>query len=181
MRVITNVNKPRDYMDIGEANGYLVIYDKGHPWFGKHCDDIDVDVHGGLTYAALVDADDLEHFDELTEDDLGSWVIGFDTCHYGDSADKWPEATVRQHAETYLLDVANNPIAINKQEMLNMLATLEYRVESTKKRYSDAITNAELCSKEATSAVDALAKFKATSEVKDDCYAEICREESEDE
>jgi hypothetical protein len=166
MRVIINVNKSRSYMDCGEANGYLVIDDKNHPWFGKHYNDISVDVHGGLTYSESVNARTVKHFDDITENDVGSWLIGFDTCHFGDSTDNWPEAVVRQHAETCLLDVANNPIAINEQEMLNTLAALEYSVEATKNLYRDAITNAEYCSDDVTLAVNALAEFNKVSECK---------------
>jgi hypothetical protein len=179
MRVITNVNKI-DYIDCGEANGYLVIDDKYHPWFGKHYDDISVDVHGGLTYSKLVDSSTVKHFDEITENDIGYWIIGFDTCHSGDSYSNWPEIRVRQHAETCLLDVANNPIAINEQEMLNTLATLEYKVESTKRKYSNAIASAELCSDEATLAVNALAEFNKANGYGDGAYDEICREENND-
>lgn len=51
----------------GAVNGYVQI-PEGHPWSGLDYDDIDVRVHGGLTYA--------DH----------GW-IGFDTLHYGDY---WP-------------------------------------------------------------------------------------------
>lgn len=52
----------------GAVNGYVQI-PEGHPWHGKSYDDIDVDVHGGLTYGC------------------GEW-IGFDCMHCGDY---WPE------------------------------------------------------------------------------------------
>ena len=54
----------------GAYNGYVRVgnpySDAPHPWADKHYDLIDVDVHGGLTYAA------------------DGW-IGFDTLHSGDS------------------------------------------------------------------------------------------------
>lgn len=49
--------------------GYVCV-PKGHPWHGVHYDQIDVDVHGGLT------------FSELTEN--GFWIIGFDWGHLRD-------------------------------------------------------------------------------------------------
>lgn len=49
----------------GTFNGYARVPD-GHPWAGLGYDDIDVNVHGGLTFA---------------ED---GW-IGFDTMHFGDA------------------------------------------------------------------------------------------------
>jgi hypothetical protein len=51
----------------GAVNGYVRI-PKGHPWHGLGYDDIDVRVHGGLTYSE------------------GDW-IGFDCLHLGDY---WP-------------------------------------------------------------------------------------------
>lgn len=53
------------------VNGYVQI-PQGHPWFGLDYDDIDVEVHGGLTYGKV--------------DAAGHW-IGFDTLHCGDI---WP-------------------------------------------------------------------------------------------
>lgn len=52
----------------GAVNGYAHI-PVGHPWHGLDYDEIDVRVHGGLTFGD------------------GEW-IGFDTLHYGDY---WPE------------------------------------------------------------------------------------------
>lgn len=60
---------------MGHRNGYVRI-PEWHPWFGKHYDDIDAEVHGGLTYSA-------------GDSDLrgpGFW-IGFDTAHAGDASD----------------------------------------------------------------------------------------------
>ena len=51
----------------GAINGYVRIPD-GHPWAGLDYDDIDVKVHGGLTFGD------------------GEW-IGFDALHLGDY---WP-------------------------------------------------------------------------------------------
>jgi len=33
----------------GHSNGYIGV-PKGHVWYGKHYDDIECDVHGGLTF-----------------------------------------------------------------------------------------------------------------------------------
>lgn len=49
------------------VNGYVKI-PEDHPWHGKDYDDIDVEVHGGLTFASY------------------GW-IGFDCLHCGDY---WP-------------------------------------------------------------------------------------------
>jgi len=57
---------------MGFRCGYVRLL-PGHPWYGKHYDEIDAKVHGGLTYAA--------------SDDEGSWWVGFDCGHYGDARD----------------------------------------------------------------------------------------------
>ena len=33
---------------------------------------------------------------DLDEEDLGSWVIGFDTRHTGDTLERWPQAKVER-------------------------------------------------------------------------------------
>lgn len=52
----------------GSLCGYIYI-PKDHPWHGKDYDDLDVQVHGGLTYAEY-------------EDDL--FLIGYDCSHSRD-------------------------------------------------------------------------------------------------
>ena len=108
MRVITNKNTINIDLDFpcGESNGYLVIDDKKHPWFGKEFDEIDIEVHGGLTYSGEVTEYSISRCEELTDEDLGSWIVGFDTCHLYDSYSRWPDSEVRRHAETYLLKPA---------------------------------------------------------------------------
>lgn len=84
----------------GYANGYVAV-PKDHPYFGKDYDDIDVEVHGGLTFACSGDkvtARDLPET-EVIEGNLGNldenwWVFGFDTCHYMDTLDRWPREAV---------------------------------------------------------------------------------------
>ena len=64
----------------GAVNGYVRI-PESHPWHGLDYDDIDVNVHGGLTYGH------------------GDWV-GFDCMHLGDywpgSPKHWPRNGARQ-------------------------------------------------------------------------------------
>jgi hypothetical protein len=55
----------------GSLNGYVAI-PKGHRVWGKsYGDDVDIDVHGGLTYAE-------------EDKETGEWVFGFDCSHGGD-------------------------------------------------------------------------------------------------
>ena len=106
MRVITNKNQRLDGRDRGESNGYLVIDDKNHPWFGKDYHDIDVDVHGGLNFSSEIVKGHISVYEELVEDDIGSWMIGFDTCHLYDSYSRWTDDAVRDHTEIFLLKPA---------------------------------------------------------------------------
>jgi len=103
MRVITNKIKAWHQGDHGESNGYLVIDDKNHPWFGKEFDEIDIEVHGRLTFSSEVTEELISLYKELTSEDIGSWIIGFDTAHLYDTYDQWPDKEVRIHAELYLL------------------------------------------------------------------------------
>lgn len=68
--------------DVGWGNGYVVI-PKEHPLWGVGYDDIDVDVHGGLTYSEM--ADNCMGWKEVLPSDKGCWVVGFDTAHLGDN------------------------------------------------------------------------------------------------
>lgn len=62
----------------GAVNGYVRI-PEDHPWHGLGYDDIDVEVHGGLTYANE------------------GWV-GFDTLHAGDY---WPGSPYRLEGDRH--------------------------------------------------------------------------------
>lgn len=84
---------------VGYANGYVAV-PKDHPFFGMGYDDVDVDIHGGLTFAApgnniIKDLPETEVLEgclyDLNED---WWVFGFDTCHYMDNLDNWPREAV---------------------------------------------------------------------------------------
>lgn len=100
---------PEMLPNIGWGNGYVAIY-KGHPYWGKDYDDVPVDVHYGLTYAAslkgwldgtkygqmVAEAVGEEKIKSIQPDDW--WVFGFDTLHLGDNIQKWPKEAVE--AET---------------------------------------------------------------------------------
>lgn len=53
-----------------------VFLPKGHKYYGKNYDDIDIDCHGGLTFSS----DDLM-FNPVSND---NWVIGWDYAHFKD-------------------------------------------------------------------------------------------------
>lgn len=65
-------------MPIGHRCGYVLL-PPGHPWYNKGYDNIDVSIHGGLTFSRNVG--DGEGWPEA-----GYW-IGFDCNHYDDAPD----------------------------------------------------------------------------------------------
>ena len=56
---------------MGHRCGYVGV-PEGHPMYGKHYDEVDVDVHGGLTYS---------------NDEDGLWTFGYDCGHWDDAKD----------------------------------------------------------------------------------------------
>ena len=88
-------------MKNGWGNGYIIIPET-HPWFGMEYNDIPVEVHGGLTFGNVITEDMLEHWDNLTKDDIGKWLIGFDTNHYNDNMSRWPKEKVIKEAKRLL-------------------------------------------------------------------------------
>src|SRR6266850_2791634 len=68
---------PKDDGAFGDWCGYVGVSRK-HPAFGTHYDGIDVQVHGGLTYAAKC-GHHLCH-----EKPAARWWLGFDCAHAGD-------------------------------------------------------------------------------------------------
>jgi hypothetical protein len=79
----------------GWGNGYVVI-PKGHPMYGKHYDEVPIDVHGGLTFSGS--ANDFP-FPESTDEMKDGWVFGFDTAHYNDNMERWPKEAVERETE----------------------------------------------------------------------------------
>ncbi len=81
----------------GWGNGYVLI-PKDNPLHGKHYYDINVNVHGGLTFSELVDEDMIEIWG-LDPEDLGSWCVGFDTAHLADNPLTWTKESVMKETE----------------------------------------------------------------------------------
>jgi len=78
----------------GWGNGYVAI-PEGHSCFGMDYDAIhdkyEIDVNGGLTFARYKHG--------KRPDITGMWIVGFDTLHYGDTMERWPdEASVMREA-----------------------------------------------------------------------------------
>lgn len=70
----------------GWGNGYVLVSD-GHEFYGKSYYDIDVSVHGGLTFSEVISQDDDFGWRR------GHW-IGFDTSHHGDNLKRWSKSAV---------------------------------------------------------------------------------------
>jgi len=87
-----------DYVDTGWGNGYVVI-PKDHKLAGVDYDDIDVDIHGGLTFATI--AKDIRNWKELPDDcDDNDWVVGFDCAHFNDNLITCSKSYVESEVES---------------------------------------------------------------------------------
>ena len=93
----------QDIASHGWGNGYVLI-PKDSILYGVDYDTLNttVDVHGRLTYAEHVHEDDYKHFPGLTKEDVGKWMVGFDTNHYMDTLEKWPKERVQEEADKLL-------------------------------------------------------------------------------
>lgn len=68
---------------MGALCGYVGV-GKDHPCFEKECDEVNVSVHGGLTFAdRCQESGAICHIVERGEDDK-VWWLGFDCLHLGD-------------------------------------------------------------------------------------------------
>jgi len=68
--------------DHGFANGYVAVT-KEHPWYKKHYNEINIHIHGGLTFSKFITDDHVKK--GFSVEFLGLWCVGFDTCHYNDN------------------------------------------------------------------------------------------------
>lgn len=96
--VIENKHLERKHISFGWGNGYVII-PEAHPMHGVDYNDIDVSVHGGLTFSESAEKLD---WPEIMPNEKKSWIIGFDTCHGGDSLERWPMVKVQEEAENLL-------------------------------------------------------------------------------
>lgn len=85
-------------LDHGWGNGYVLL-PADHPYHGAHYDEIPVEVHGGLTFSTEVDEVMVEDWPELSKEDIGGWLVGFDTAHAYDTISRWPKENVVTEAE----------------------------------------------------------------------------------
>jgi hypothetical protein len=95
MKTFVKQNTWLKFSPHGWGNGYVVI-PKGHPLHGVDYTEIDVDVHGGLTFSDF--AKDLD-WPEIPKGCKTGWVVGFDTAHYDDSLARWSKESVMTETE----------------------------------------------------------------------------------
>ena len=110
-----------EILDRGWGNGYVVVF-KGHPAYGKHYDEIDVDIHGGVTFSES--SNDID-WPEITEEMRDGWVIGFDTAHYSDNMERWPKEEVKIETE-YLKSQLVKMLKTDKNIFVNFKSYKKY-------------------------------------------------------
>ena len=77
---------PIDFLPAEIEHGYgncYVALPKGHKYFGIDYNAIPVDVHGGLTFSHLGNELGNKYPERFRNKNF--WIVGFDTCHYGDN------------------------------------------------------------------------------------------------
>lgn len=99
-------------ISVGVANGYVAV-PFGHPLHGKSCEELSriLPVHGGITCTCKLPLAHALMLDEMkTPSDIINvancpfstqaftawWVIGFDTCHAGDTSKEWTVRRVKK-------------------------------------------------------------------------------------
>jgi hypothetical protein len=86
-------------IETGWGNGYVAV-PKEHPLYGKDYNNIDIDAHGGLTYAS-------DYSDWMPKEVEGMWIIGFDCAHYGDDLETCPKEFVEAETERLYQSILN--------------------------------------------------------------------------
>ena len=96
----------------GWGNGYVAI-PKSHPIFNKlpkDYNEIDVDIHGGLTFgeeATFIDGEITPIIGNVIID-KPYFVIGFDTVHFGDNMYKWTKEKVIEETKNLYDQILKN-------------------------------------------------------------------------
>ena len=101
--IVKNNWMPQDIVPHGWGNGYVLI-PKDSILYGVDYDTLNttIDVHAGLTYAQSVQEEDHMHFTGITKEDIGKWMVGFDTAHSMDTLKNWPKERVQEEADKLL-------------------------------------------------------------------------------
>ncbi len=106
--------------NFGWGMGYVLL-PPNHPFYGINYNDINIDVHGGLTYSNYFDStrflkwtNNRKVVGDITLDNFKNfnnyWMIGFDTNHYGDNLEKCSESYVINETQNILDQCLNTKI-----------------------------------------------------------------------
>ena len=131
IRIFAKESPLSGYIDSrGWGNGYVCI-PEGHHMHGLDYDEIhrryDIDVNGGLTFSeSAANCKNWELPDFVKDTD---WVIGFDTAHWGDSLDRWPnEASVLAEARRLADQIEASTPYQSPEEIKQELVTRLYNL-----------------------------------------------------
>lgn len=131
--------------------GYVGV-PPGHPYHGKDYDDVDVDVHGGLTYAReCMDLAEVKKYrPEETHDSIichvpeedepeELWWLGFDCSHAGDYAPRHERSLAKVRDEAYRSEYVRHlqyrDLSYVKNEVLGLVRQVDNaRVAAERKR-----------------------------------------------
>jgi hypothetical protein len=86
-------------MEHGWGNGYVLI-PRGHPAHGMGYENIDVEIHGGLTFAESEANCKPLLLTAGVKFKGDRWVVGFDTAHHDDTQDNWTRERVLESTES---------------------------------------------------------------------------------
>lgn len=93
---------PSGILNLGWGNGYVVI--PHHSWLaGVPYDELDVSVHGGLTFSSYVKHCKWPEIPDSCHPD--SWIVGFDTGHYMDDMATCPKEYVEAETRSLMLQL----------------------------------------------------------------------------
>lgn len=101
----------RGLIEFGWGNGYVCI-PRWHPLYKMEYNDIydivDLSCNGGLTMSEH--ASKLTNWEEIPKDCMNCWIIGFDTAHYKDTLERWPESKVLEEAASLAAQIKSKNI-----------------------------------------------------------------------
>lgn len=107
---------------LGALCGYVGV-PEGHPCYGKDWDDLDVNVHGGLTYSDACQPGD--HVPGEKESD-NMWWLGFDCAHAWDFAPGVDAELRAAGIRTNDRDTTYRDVAYVKEQIARLAAQLTH-------------------------------------------------------
>ena len=136
-------------MNLGTHPTAYIKIPAGHKLFDEHYSQIDIDVHGGLTYAA-------DHLSISDKEELKGWFIGWDYAHSYDYAGYYEEYYDTEELKRYAKDCKKwttkeiveecksaiekiNDIKMNEQEKDEEIKKLNMIIEIKTNRIQDLL------------------------------------------